>query len=317
MAKQNTVNSNAQGEETATVIEESHAQEVKADEVEGGIIDPIIESPTIQRDYTQAKGEYYQDVEEPPITAPNLDDEQEQESTDEDFSSSSTAGSEKKSSKDDFDSDEYGFKLNGETAVYIVDFLYKLLKEQYKISDALLEKHGLSPQLFAQKIRLRDEVMTVGDLADRYNAMMDEEVNISADDRKMIKKIIVDISKENNIKIPPWVQLVLVFGKIGLETHLACMQAQNAFIETLRQLEPVYTGRAPDVSQVSDLIGGKKTEDDITPTEDVKPGENKSRYKHRGQYMTKKRRAAMEAEQAERKAQEKLNNYVEPGEQSK
>ncbi|MDD5013519.1 MAG: hypothetical protein PHW73_00270 [Atribacterota bacterium] len=315
MAKQNTANSNQQGEKTGTVIEEVNAQEVKSDNIEGRTIDPIIEAPTIQRDYTQAQGEYYQDVGEPTISAPNLGDEPEADVTDDGFSNPSEQESEKKSSKDDFDSDEYGFKLNGETAVYIVDFLYKLLKERYKISDALLEKHGLSPQLFAQKIRLRDEILTVGDLADRYNTMMDEEVNISADDRKMIKKIIIDISKENNIKIPPWVQLLLVFGKIGLETHLACMQAQMAFIETLRQLEPVYTGRAPDISQVSDLISGKNTDDDITPTEDVKPGENKGR-KRRGQYMTKKRRSAMEAEQAELRAQEKLKNYSESGEKS-
>jgi hypothetical protein len=317
MANKHTASPNAQGtSDEEVIVEEVRAQEVKSDSFEE-IIDPIIESPTVQRDYTQPKGEYFQDIGEPKIESPDLSDDQVDEdqqviNDDEGFSGSSKSQS-KNNTIDSEDEDDDGFELNGETVVYIIDFLFKLFKEQYKISDALLEKYGLSPEIFVVKIRVQDVTMTVGDLADQYNAMMDE-VNISTADKKMIKKLITTLSKKHNVKLPPEIQIFVVFGKVVLETHLNLAQTQKAFIEKISTLQPVYAGVSPDVANVADLIAGKKPADDgITETEDVNPGQ-KTRYKHRGQYMTKKRKAEMEARNAEMKAEGKLNNYVEPGE---
>jgi hypothetical protein len=231
MGKQN--NQFNEPEEVNDIINVSHEE----------ILDPIMAAKTVDRGHSGANVDPniingpLGEIPEPIIIPPNFDepiDATQFQDADQDL----TVDKPKKSKEED-DDDDFGFELNGETAVYLLDFLYKLFKEQYKIGAKTLEKYELDPETFKYRIEIEGERMTVGQFSEQVNAAIDE-INISAKDKNQIKKIVTILSKKHDIKMSPEAQLLVVLGKIGFETHLQLKMFQAAFLEKLTVMQPEY-----------------------------------------------------------------------------
>jgi hypothetical protein len=261
------------------------------EEIYNEITDPLMTAPTVDRDYTRpAPGNGanidpnnpLQDIPEPVIQPPNMDDDSDRfEDADIDGDSDGDSGiydfetdenhkkgKPKKETDDDSDYEGFDFKMNGEAALYILDFIYKMFKDRYKITPEMFEKHGLDQAVM--KMRLKDErgrLVSVGDLSDRINALMDE-VEISNDDKKYLKKLIVNVTKKHDVKMSEEAQLLMIVGKIGFETHIQLKQLQMSVIEMITGHTVLGSGvddatktKAPDPDQVADFMAGTETDD--------------------------------------------------------
>lgn len=287
------------------LIEPEEANIITQD-VSHEVIDPFLSGKTVERDYSKAsqafdQGAIVEDIPVPPITAPNFDDDDKPNEDNDvyDFSKQEDNSKSKKASSDnDDDEDDYGFELNGETAIYLVDFLYKLFKEQYKVKESLLEKYGLSPEIFQARITIESNRMTVGQFAENYNEAMDE-IGISVKDKNQIKKIITIISKKHDVKMSPEAQLLVIVGKIGLETHLQLKSFQQDFIEKLTSMQQDFhiVPEAPTPDQVNNVMGS-----DLHPTENYIPNSGRKR----GPYRKKNKNIVLK--------ENKETNLSEPGE---
>lgn len=269
------------------------------------IIDPIMAGKTVNRGYSSVQTDPnilngpLGEIPEPIILPPNFDEPEDNKQF-QDADQDLTVDSPKKS-KDEDDDDDFGFELNGETAVYLLDFLYKLFKEQYKIGTKTLEKYELDPETFKYRIEIENERMTVGQFAEQLNAAIDE-INISAKDKNQIKKIITLISKKHDIKMSPEAQLAIVILKIGFETHIQLKMITVAFLEKITVMQPEYRAahaeEAPTPDQaVNDMQKVHPTEDNATYVVRMR--------KKRGPYRKKNKEAVVEIPKKQ---------FTEPGE---
>jgi hypothetical protein len=252
------------------------------------IIDPIMAGKTVDRGYSGATVDPnvingpLGEIPEPIIIPPNFDDpidDAQFQDVDQDL----TVDKPKKPKEED-DDDDFGFELNGETAVYLLDFLYKLFKEQYKIGTKTLEKYELDPETFKYRIEIDGERMTVGQFSEQVNAAIDE-INISAKDKNQIKKIVTILSKKHDIKMSAEAQLLVVLGKIGFETHLQLKMFQAAFLEKLTVMQPEYrSAQAEEAPTPDEAVNNMQK---VYPTEDDNTTYVRVQRKKRGPYRKK------------------------------
>lgn len=251
-------------------------------DVEAKVIDPVLEAKTVNREYSTGfkSAPNSAPIPEPDIQQPNFD---EPSSTVEDdtYTEEPSNRSNTKAPNDDDDTDDFGFELNGETAIYIIDFLYNLLKNQYKITEETLEKYGLDKATFQARIIVDNINMTVAQYAESINEMMDSEVTISPKDKNAIKKIITRISKKHNVKMSDEAQLFVIGGKIYFETHLQLKALQAIVINQIVTATPGYAAQKQaeanaqepvDPATVQQDIKADKSKDNTITVEEVTRG---------------------------------------------
>jgi hypothetical protein len=166
-----------------------------------------------------------------------------------------------------------------------------------------LEKYELDPETFKNKIEIEQQIMTVGQFADQLNAAIDE-VQISAKDKKQIRKVVEIISKKHDIKMPPEVQLLVIMGKIGIETHIKLVGVQVAFMDRIMEMQPAF--RMANASHIPN------PEDVPTHLHNSGQGQRpsgKGTGKPRGPYRKKNKQAVSVENQGTEKPQ-----FREPGE---
>jgi hypothetical protein len=271
------------------------------------IEDPLTEAPTVDREYSQGfkTNPGAAPIPEPTIQQPSFE-EPTTTITDENGDAFDFDKKEKSSSNnnDDDDDDGFGFELNGDTAIYLLDFVYNLFKEQYKVSEKLLEKHGLDKETFNARIVVEGQRMTVSQFAEQVNAAMDE-IGISTKDKNQIKKIIIHLSKKHDVKMTPEAQLLVVIGKIGFETHIQLKMLQAAVLERLVTMTPDYQAanaqEAPSVDEVMSKMAGEQMEE--VKVEEVR--RNKKTSKHKKTAKTESKTNNID-----------LAHYIEPGEKT-
>jgi hypothetical protein len=266
------------------------------------VIDPLNKAATVDRDYsTGFQSNDVRPIAEPTIQSPSFDEPTPENDNNDvyDFSKSKS----KKESDDEDDDDDFGFELNGETVVYLLDFLYGLFKSQYKITPELLERKGLEKDAFNYRIIVEDQRVTVGQFAEHLNEMMDG-ISISTKDKNQIKKIVTHLSKKHNVKLSDEAQLGVILAKIGFETHLQMVVIQSAMLEKIGSMTPEYrqatAPTAPTPDQANDIVAEVPTDDasDYVRS-NPRNGKAKRKYVYSGKF---------------KKQPVDLSNYKEPGE---
>lgn len=281
------------------IVEPGEASTTTTENVSHEDLDPLLQSPTVDRAYSAGYGGDSEDIEpipEPDISAPNLDEVQSPlddpygeseifDSATSDGGNSPNGGS--SSSKSDYNEpeDDFGFELNGETAMYLLEFAHTLFKNRYKIDDKTLENYGLDPAIYNVNVNDGNRLVPISKICDDINEMMDE-VKISSSDKKQIKKIITEISKKHDVKMSIEAQLFILLSKVGFETHIQLKSLQMTVIERLSNVThaPSEAPKAPDMSDIEDSIksGSGEVDNDIVETEEVNSAEMEGKKEKSG-----------------------------------